>query len=221
MINKYFAFTMIFCLFTIISCSDGDSAQTTTSEVVQKEEINSLVTEMENTFSQVEIQTRITITKTNCVLTSVKRAAYNLKSDKIGSKITFQKVISNSTSGKECAGELNEDSYVRVVTNLSASESNTCIKSANKIGENYLITDCFDQKATYNRNAKTLTFDQAAEGFSAQVVVIQKNHSFGTLKSDLSKINIQYATYNKNDDSFTITRETQASNAIDILSLRF
>lgn len=215
----------LFCSFTLCSliflsaCSDS-SPKLEEKVEVKKEEMTSLLKEMENTFQFNEVHTTIDLLN-GCTLSAVTRTVTNLVSDRIDAEISYEKFLKSSASaGCKDGATLSVPSAVKVVTNKNSNESIYCTKSVSRTGNLFSIVTCKNENLEYDRSRKTLTFRTNENGFSATAVVFAQTLNPTVIRNDLENITIEFATYDEKEDQYTIYKTINNANAVTELALK-
>lgn len=207
---------MVLVLSTFMACKDSKAPA---QEVVtSKEEMNSIVKEMEDLFRH-SLNQVVVKTTNGCQYVSLTKKVYDLKSNSIKGDISFEKTL-KETATVECGNiQLNKVATVTVITKKNPKEENYCLKTVTKTSSTYQIITCDGEKGNFDRVNKTLSMVSNGEGYTAEVIVKAQNFGFNELMTDLQKVDIEFLRYDEVNDAYIREREIKNTNAVTELQL--
>lgn len=208
----------LFVLTLTMSIACKKSTTPTPEVVASKEEMNSIVKEMEELFRHSLNQVSIKTTN-GCQYISLSKHVYDIKSQNTSGEISFEKILKEAAT-PECGNiQLKQSSTVTVITKKNPKEENYCLKSVKKNGENFQIITCDGQNGNFNRTNKTLSLTSNGDGYTGEVLVKSQNFGFNELMNDLKSVDVQFLRYDQVNDAYIIDKELLKVNAVTELQL--
>ena len=205
--------------FLLFAVACKDSKTSTVNETSSKDEMNSLVKDMEVMFKHSTVTTSIK-TANGCQYSSLARKVYDLKSDSLAGEISFERIL-KQVATPECGNiDLTNTATVSVITKKNPKEVSYCLKSVSRSGDIYQITTCDDEKGTYNKITRSLTLSQSTNEYVVAVIIRAQNFSYNDLMNDLQNVDIEFLRYDELNDVYVRDRQIKNTNAVSELALR-